>query len=79
MRNIHSPASGFDEFVAHADRLIRARNITKIKDPRVPILLAMLTLQYPETLIPGRTRDRLTTRLLAGLGRLLGMTTDPDS
>ena len=79
VRNIHRPASGFDEFVAHVDRLIRARNITNIKDPRVPILFALLTLEYPETLIPGRARDRAMTSVLAGLGRLLGMTTEPDS
>ncbi len=52
VRNVHQPANRLDEFVAHADRLMRARKLTKIKDLRVPILFSMLTLEYPDTLIP---------------------------
>lgn len=78
MRNVHQPANRFDEFVAHADRLMRARKLTKIKDLRVPILFSMLTLEYPDTLIPGRRRDRAATRAFASIGRLLGMHTNPE-
>ncbi len=37
----------------------------------------MLIFEYHDTLVPGRKRDRLMTRLFAGIGRLLGMSTDP--
>jgi hypothetical protein len=69
----------FVEFVAHADRLMRARNVTKVTDLRVPILFSMLTLEHPDTLVPGRNRDRLATRALASIGRLIGMRTNPDT
>ena len=78
VRNTHTPASGFDEFVAHGDRLVRARGITAARDIRFPILFSMLTLEYPRTLRPGRRRDEIVTRGLAGIGRLLRMSTRVD-
>jgi hypothetical protein len=36
----------------------------------------MLMLEYPETLEPGRTRERVMLKSLAGLGRLLRFNTD---
>ena len=75
VRNIHGPANHFDTFAAHVDRLMRARNVTSAKDPRAAILISMLILEYPNTLIPGRPRDRIITNLLASIGRLLGMNT----
>ena len=78
VRNRHAPASGFDQFVAQGDRLMRARNVTRARDIRVPILFSMLTLEYPNTLIPGRPRDAVTTRMFAAVGRVLRMRTAVD-
>ena len=79
VRNVHRPACRFDEFVAHADRLLRARRIQTVKDPRVPILFSMLTLEYPDTFGPGRRRDRIAARTFAAIGRGFGMSTDPNT
>lgn len=37
--------------------------------------LSMLMLEYPDTLAPGRARERLVLKALAGLGRLLRFST----
>ena len=37
----------------------------------------MLMLEYPDTLAPGRARERVPLKALAGLGRLLRMRTEP--
>jgi mannose-6-phosphate isomerase-like protein (cupin superfamily) len=76
VRNIHRPAARFADYIEHISRLTRARGVTSAKDPRVPIYLSMLMLEYPETLAPGRARERVGVNALAGLGRLLRMRTD---
>jgi hypothetical protein len=55
--------------------LTRARGIKGARDPRLPVYLSMLMLEYPDTLAPGRARERLLLRALAGLGRLLRFST----
>jgi mannose-6-phosphate isomerase-like protein (cupin superfamily) len=76
VRNVHRPAARFEDYIEHIYRLTRARGIKSARDPRVPIYLSMLMLEYPETLAPGRARERVVLRALAGLGRLLRMRTD---
>jgi quercetin dioxygenase-like cupin family protein len=75
VRNFHRPAARFDQFVEHAYKLIRARGLKRKNDPRVPIYGSMLFLEYPDTLAPGRSRERIVMKALAALGRLLGMRT----
>lgn len=75
VRNVHRPPARFEQYIGHIHGLMRARGIRSAKDPRVPIYLSMLMLEYPDTLVPGRARERIGLRALAGLGRLLGMTT----
>jgi mannose-6-phosphate isomerase-like protein (cupin superfamily) len=70
-RNVHGPAARFEDYIEHIYRLTRARGITSAKDPRTPIYLSMLMLEYPDTLAPGRRRERIGITALAGLGRLL--------
>jgi hypothetical protein len=36
---------------------------------------AVLVLEFPETLAPGRARERIAMRALAGLGRVLRLRT----
>jgi mannose-6-phosphate isomerase-like protein (cupin superfamily) len=74
-RNFHRPAARFEDYIEHIYRLLRARGVKRKTDPRVPIYLSMLMLEYPETLAPGRRRERVGMKALAGLGRLLRMST----
>jgi mannose-6-phosphate isomerase-like protein (cupin superfamily) len=76
VRNVHRPAARFEDYIEHISRLTRARAIKSTKDPRLPIYLSMLMLEYPETLAPGRAREQVGIRALAGFGRLLRLRTD---
>jgi quercetin dioxygenase-like cupin family protein len=76
VRNVHRPAARFEDFIEHMCRLSRERGVRGAKDPRVPIYLSMVMLEYPETLAPGRARERVALRTMAGLGRLFRMRTD---
>jgi len=75
VRNVHRPPARFEDYIEHICKLARARSIKGARDPRLPIYLSMLMLEYPETLAPGRARERLVIRTLAGLGRILRFST----
>ena len=75
VRNFHRPAARFDQYIEHIYGLLRARGVKRKSDPRVPVYLAMVMLEYPDTLEPARKRERLGIKALAGLGRILGMRT----
>ena len=76
VRNVHRPAARFEDYIEHIHRLMRARGIRSAKDPRIPIYLSMLMLEYPDTLAPGRARERVGLKTLAGVGRLLRFRTE---
>jgi mannose-6-phosphate isomerase-like protein (cupin superfamily) len=76
VRNVHRPPARFEDFIEQISRLMRARGIKRPKDPRIPIYLSMIMLEYPETLAPARARERIGLTALARLGRLLGFHTD---
>jgi quercetin dioxygenase-like cupin family protein len=75
VRNVHRPPARFEEYIEHIYRLTRARGIRGARDPRAPLYLSLLMLEYPETLAAGRRRERVVLKALAGLGRLLRMRT----
>jgi quercetin dioxygenase-like cupin family protein len=75
VHNIHRPAVRFEDYIEHIYRLVKARGISGAKDPRLPLYLSMLMLEYPETIRPGRARERVAIGALAGLGRLFRMQT----
>jgi mannose-6-phosphate isomerase-like protein (cupin superfamily) len=75
VRNLHRPPARFEDYIEHIHKLCRARGIKNARDPRVPIYLSMIMLEYPETLAPGRARERIGLNALAGLGRLLRFST----
>jgi quercetin dioxygenase-like cupin family protein len=77
VHNVHRPAARFEDYIEHIYRLVKARGVTGAKDPRLPFYLSMLMLEYPETIRPGRARERIGMRALAGLGRLMRMRTAP--
>jgi mannose-6-phosphate isomerase-like protein (cupin superfamily) len=76
VRNVHRPPARFEDYIEHIHRLTRARGISSAKDPRLPVYLSMLMLEYPDTLAPGRARERVGLNALATLGRLLRMRTE---
>ena len=76
VRNVHRPPARFEDYIEHIYRLTRARGIRGAKDPRLPIYLSMLMLAYSDNLAPGRARERVGLKALAGLGRLLRLRTD---
>lgn len=76
VRNRHRPAARFEDYIEHISRLLPAKGITKAKDPRIPVYLSMVMLSYPETIAPGRTREQVMIKGIAGIGRLLRFNTD---
>jgi mannose-6-phosphate isomerase-like protein (cupin superfamily) len=79
VRNVHRPPARFEDYIEHIHRLMGARGIRSAKDPRVAIYLSILMLEYSDTLAPGRARERVAMKALAGLGRLLRVRTDVPS
>lgn len=71
MHSTHAPAGRFEEFIEHICRVLPARGVKSARDPRIPIYLSMIMLEYPETIEPGRGRERFGINAMAGLGRLL--------
>ena len=54
-------------------RVCDEKDIRGLKDPRLPIYLAMVWRHFPETLQASRARDRIAMSLAASLGRVLRM------
>ena len=75
VHNVHRPAARFEDYIEHIYRLTHARGISGAKDPRLPLYLSMLMLEYPETIGPGRARERVAIGTMARLGRLLRLRT----
>lgn len=75
VRNVHRPAARFEDYIEHIYRLTHARGISGAKDPRLPLYLSMLMLEYPETIGSGRARERIAIGAMARLGRLLRLRT----
>ena len=69
VRNWHRPAMRFEDFIERTCTTLRAAGITR--DPRVPLYLSMIMLDFDDTLAPGRKREVIPMRALARLARLL--------
>jgi hypothetical protein len=61
----------FDVLVDGTCTSLRAAGITRRRDPRVPLYLSKVMLDFDETLAPGRRRERLPMHVLARIARLL--------
>ena len=70
-RNWHRPAMRFEEFIERTSETLRAAGIKRKRDPRVYICLSKVMLQFDDTLVPGRRRERIPMQALARLGELL--------
>jgi quercetin dioxygenase-like cupin family protein len=71
VRNWHRPALRFEEFIERMATTLRAAGVTRKRDLRVPLYLSRVMLDYGDTLVPGRARERLPMRALAALARRL--------
>ncbi len=71
VRNWHRPALRFEEFIERTHRTLRDAGVRRPRDPRIPMVLSRVMLEYDETLAPGRVRERLPMQALARLGRVL--------
>ena len=71
VRNWHRPAMRFEDFIERTSTTLKAAGITRKRDPRVPLYLSMIMLDFGETLAPGRKRERIPMRALARVARLL--------
>jgi quercetin dioxygenase-like cupin family protein len=79
VRNWHRPAVRFEEFIERTHETLRAAGVTSKRDPRVAICLSMVWLQFGDTLVAGRRRERIPMLALARLGRLLRLGSGGDS
>jgi quercetin dioxygenase-like cupin family protein len=71
VRNWHRPAMRFEDFIERTCTTLNAAGITRKRDPRVPLYLSMIMLDFDDTLAPGRRRERLGMQALARIARLL--------
>jgi quercetin dioxygenase-like cupin family protein len=71
VRNWHRPAMRFEDFIERTCTTLNAAGITRKRDPRVPLYLSMIMLDFDETLAPGRRRERLPMQVLARIARSL--------
>ena len=71
VRNRHTPAMRFEDFIERTCRTLRAAGVTRKRDPRVAVYLSMVLLDYADTLYPGRRRELIPMRALAAVGRVL--------
>jgi hypothetical protein len=65
----------FEEFIERVHATLRAGGVKRKRDPRVPVYLSMVLLQFPDTLAAGRARERIPLEVLAWLGRRSGLRT----
>ena len=71
VRNWHRPALRFEEYIEKIHATLMRSGIRSKRDPRVPLYLAQIMLEYSETLAPGRAREGVPIRAAARIGRLL--------
>jgi mannose-6-phosphate isomerase-like protein (cupin superfamily) len=72
VRNWHRPAMRFEEFIECTCRTLQMAGVKRKRDPRVLLHLSRVMLDFDETLVPGRRRERIPMQALARIARLLG-------
>jgi mannose-6-phosphate isomerase-like protein (cupin superfamily) len=71
VRNRHTPAVRFEEFIERTSRTLRSAGVKRKRDPRVALYVSMVMLEFGDTLVPGRARERVPMRALAAIARRL--------
>ncbi len=59
----------FEEFVERTSRTPQAAGIRRKRDPRVALCFSMVMLDFDDTSVPGRARERLPMQALASIAR----------
>ena len=77
VRNWHRPAMRFEDFIEQTHRTSQAGGIKGKRDPRLLVYLSMVMLEFDDTLVPARARERIPMQALARLGRLLRLRAAP--
>lgn len=70
VQNWHRPGMRFDEFIERMHQVLGEVGVKSKRDPRALMCLSMVMLDFPDTLVPARRRDRIPVKAMAGLGRL---------
>jgi len=71
VRNWHRPAMRFEDFIERTCSTLHAAGVKRKRDPRVALYLSMVMLEFDDTLVPGRRRERVPMQALARIARLL--------
>jgi mannose-6-phosphate isomerase-like protein (cupin superfamily) len=71
VRNWHQPAMRFEDFIERTSRTLQAAGVKRKRDPRVFLYLSKVMLEFDDTLVPGRRRERLPMKGMARVARLL--------
>jgi mannose-6-phosphate isomerase-like protein (cupin superfamily) len=77
VKNWHRPAKSFEDFIESAAGALEAAGVKGLRDPRVPMIMAMQFQKFPDTLALGRARERIPMGALATAGRLLRLPSGP--
>jgi mannose-6-phosphate isomerase-like protein (cupin superfamily) len=67
--NHHRPALRFEDFIEAMCRTLGEAGVRRPRDPRIPLYLSRVMLDFDETLAPGRRRERVALHALARLAR----------
>jgi mannose-6-phosphate isomerase-like protein (cupin superfamily) len=73
VRNRHTPAERFEEYIERVHTTLETAGIRSKRDPRIPVYLSRVMLEYGDTLYPGRRRERIPMKALAAIGRALNV------
>jgi mannose-6-phosphate isomerase-like protein (cupin superfamily) len=71
VRNWHRPAMRFEDFIERTCRTLQAAGVKRKRDPRLFLHLSMVMLEFDDTLVPGRRRERVPIQAMARVARLL--------
>ena len=71
VRNWHRPAMRFEDFIERTCDTLQAAGVKRRRDPRAFLYLSMVMMEFGDTLVPGRARERIPMRALALIARLL--------
>ena len=69
--NWHRPAMQFEDFLERTCANLNAAGIKGSRDPRIPMIISATMFRYPDTLAPGRRRERIPMKVMASVGKLL--------
>ena len=60
-----------EDFIERTCRTLQAAGVKRKRDPRLFLYLSMVMLEFDDTLVPGRRRERLPIQAMARVARLL--------